>query len=69
MCGNEVIRGLLESEGCKTENYKEITGEYPTASAYALLIALERLSSGSCSKVILVNKYIKDPATLIEVTK
>ena len=69
MCGNEVIRGLLESEGCKTENYKEITGEYPTASAYALLIALERLSSGSCSKVILVNKYVKDPATLIEVTK
>lgn len=69
MCGNEVIRGLLEREGCKTENYKEITGEYPTASAYALLLALERLSSGSCSKVILVNKYIKDPATLIEVTK
>lgn len=70
LCGYDELIIALKDLGCRIEGYKVLTGEYPTASASALLIALERLSSeNSIEKIILINKYSGDAITIIELSR
>ncbi|MDD2491920.1 MAG: beta-ketoacyl synthase chain length factor [Bacteroidales bacterium] len=70
MCGDVSIASILNERGFKSENYKEITGEFPTASALALFFATERLAEDNeIEKIVLVNKFIKDSSTVIELVR
>ncbi|MDX9782542.1 MAG: beta-ketoacyl synthase chain length factor [Bacteroidales bacterium] len=70
LTGDAEICSLLKTKGLKTEDYKVNTGEFPTASALGLLMAIERLSADKdLNKVILVSRYVRDVATIIEVSR
>ena len=68
--GDAEIYTLLKTKGLQTEDYKVNTGEFPTASALGLQLAIERLTADrDLNKVILVSRYVRDVATIIEVSR
>lgn len=70
LTGDKEIDSILQKRGLKTEDYKTLTGEFPTASAQGLLLAVNRLSSDAdIAKIVIVSRYVKDVATIIEISR
>jgi hypothetical protein len=69
LCGDDELCKTLKERGCNCENYKNNTGEFPTASALGLLIATQKFQKeGNHSRIVLLNSYVKDVCTLIELS-
>lgn len=70
LCGVNNINKLLADSEVPVINFKELCGEYPTASAFALWMACNTFrTEPDINRILIVNKHIRDQLSLILVKR
>jgi len=66
LCGADYLNILLKENNVQVVNFKELCGEYPTASAFALWFACDTFNSGKdINRILIINKHLMDQLSFI----
>jgi len=66
LCGANYMNEILKDKNVTIVNFKELCGEYPTASAFALWLTCEILiSEKGVNRILIINKHLMDQLSFI----
>ncbi len=65
-CGDKGVEALFEDKKVTVVGFKELCGEYPTSSAFALWLACSQLrNEDELDNILIINKHLKDQFSYI----